>query len=72
MSQKELLGLPINSWADEQAHCYLWTTNTNIKDAFELMEACAKTGTRELIVPAIPSVEDVRWIGAECLNHLLD
>jgi hypothetical protein len=32
----------------------------------------AKTGTRELIVPAIPSVEDVRWIGAECLNHLLD
>jgi N6-adenosine-specific RNA methylase IME4 len=39
MSQRELLGLPINSWADEQAHCYLWTTNTNIKDAFELMEA---------------------------------
>jgi hypothetical protein len=39
MSQKELLALPVSSWANKQAHCYLWTTNTNIKDAFELLEA---------------------------------
>ena len=39
MSQKELLALPVNSWADEQAHLYLWSTNTNLPDAFELMEA---------------------------------
>ena len=30
MSQKELLALPVNSWADEQAHLYLWSTNTNL------------------------------------------
>jgi hypothetical protein len=39
MSQKELLALPVNSRADEQAHLYLWSTNTNLPDAFELMEA---------------------------------
>jgi N6-adenosine-specific RNA methylase IME4 len=39
MSQKELLALPVGSWAAEMAHLYLWTTNTNVKDAFELMEA---------------------------------
>ena len=39
MSQKELLALPVASWADERAHLYLWSTNTNLPDAFELMEA---------------------------------
>jgi N6-adenosine-specific RNA methylase IME4 len=39
VSQKELLAVPVNSWADEQAHLYLWSTNTNLPDAFELMEA---------------------------------
>ena len=39
MSQKELLALPVASWADERAHLYLWSTNANLPDAFELMEA---------------------------------
>lgn len=39
MSQKELLALPVASWAEDRAHLYLWTTNTNLRDAFDLMEA---------------------------------
>jgi N6-adenosine-specific RNA methylase IME4 len=39
MSQKELLALPVRSWADDPAHLYLWTTNADLPDAFELMEA---------------------------------
>lgn len=39
MTQKELLKLPVASWADDEAHLYLWTTNTNVGDALELMEA---------------------------------
>jgi N6-adenosine-specific RNA methylase IME4 len=39
MSLKELLALPVASWADEQAHVYLWSTNLNLPDAFELLEA---------------------------------
>jgi N6-adenosine-specific RNA methylase IME4/ParB-like chromosome segregation protein Spo0J len=38
-SQKELLALPVASWADDQAHLYLWSTNLNLPDAFELMDA---------------------------------
>jgi len=39
MSQKELLALPVATWADERAHLYLWSTNANLPDAFQLMEA---------------------------------
>ncbi len=38
MTQKELLALPVASWADERAHLYLWSTIANLPDAFELME----------------------------------
>jgi N6-adenosine-specific RNA methylase IME4 len=38
MSQKELLALRVGSWAEEEAHLYLWTTNGDLPDAFELME----------------------------------
>jgi len=38
MSQKELLALPVGSWAEEEAHLYLWSTNADLPDAFELME----------------------------------
>jgi hypothetical protein len=39
MSQKELLALPVASWADDPAHLYLWSTNADLRDAFDLMEA---------------------------------
>ena len=39
MSQEELLALPVASWADERAHLYLWSTNFDLPDALELMEA---------------------------------
>jgi hypothetical protein len=39
MTQKELLALPVASWAAGEAHLFLWTTNTNMSDALELMEA---------------------------------
>jgi N6-adenosine-specific RNA methylase IME4 len=38
MTQKELLALPVASWAEDQAHLYLWSTNANLPDAFELMK----------------------------------
>jgi N6-adenosine-specific RNA methylase IME4 len=38
MTQKELLALPVSSWADDPAHLYLWTTNADLPDAFQLME----------------------------------
>jgi hypothetical protein len=38
MTQKELLALPVASWAEDQAHLFLWSTNANLPDAFELME----------------------------------
>jgi N6-adenosine-specific RNA methylase IME4 len=37
MSQKELLALPVGSWAEEEAHLYLWSTKADLPDAFELM-----------------------------------
>ncbi len=39
LSQKELLALPVSSWAEDRAHLYLWSTNANLPDAFQLMEA---------------------------------
>jgi N6-adenosine-specific RNA methylase IME4 len=39
LTQKELLALPVSSWADDPAHLYLWTTNADLPNAFELMEA---------------------------------
>ena len=39
MTQKELLALPVFSWADDPAHLYLWSTNANLRDALELMKA---------------------------------
>jgi N6-adenosine-specific RNA methylase IME4 len=38
MTQKELLALPVSSWADDPAHLYLWTTNADLQDAFQLMK----------------------------------
>jgi MT-A70 len=38
MTQKELLALPVFSWADDPAHLYLWSTNADLRDAFELLE----------------------------------
>jgi N6-adenosine-specific RNA methylase IME4 len=38
MTQIELLALPVRSWADDPAHLYLWTTNADLPDAFELMK----------------------------------
>jgi hypothetical protein len=39
MTQKELLALPVFSWADDPAHLYHWSTNANLRDALELMKA---------------------------------
>jgi N6-adenosine-specific RNA methylase IME4 len=38
MTQEELLALPVSSWADHPAHLYLWSTNADLRDAFELLE----------------------------------
>jgi N6-adenosine-specific RNA methylase IME4 len=37
MSRDELLALPVESWAEENCHLYLWSTNAMLPHAFELM-----------------------------------
>jgi len=39
MSQEQLLALPVESWAEDNCHLYLWTTNSFITCAAELMKA---------------------------------
>ena len=39
MTLEELLALPVKSWAEENCHLYLWTTNAIQPKAFELMKA---------------------------------
>lgn len=36
---EELLELPVESWAEDNAHLYLWVTNAMLRHAFDLMEA---------------------------------
>lgn len=46
MGKKELLGLPVNQWADDQSFLWLWATNSKdrktgepiLKTAFDLMD----------------------------------
>jgi N6-adenosine-specific RNA methylase IME4 len=38
MTQAELLELPVKSWAEENCHLYLWTTNAMFPQANELRE----------------------------------
>lgn len=37
MSQEKLMALPVSKWADAASHLYLWTTNTTLPQALELM-----------------------------------
>jgi ParB/RepB/Spo0J family partition protein len=37
MSRDELLALPVESWAEENCHLYLWSTNAMLPHAFELL-----------------------------------
>lgn len=39
MTQKQLLDLPIQQWADRDCHLYLWATNSTMPQAFELAAA---------------------------------
>jgi N6-adenosine-specific RNA methylase IME4 len=36
--EQRLAVKPVGSWAEEEAHLYLWSTNADLPDAFELME----------------------------------
>ena len=39
MKRDELLALPVASWAEDNAHMYLWATNANLPLAVECMAA---------------------------------
>jgi N6-adenosine-specific RNA methylase IME4 len=39
MSQQELLALPVQQWAEDKCHLYLWTTNAMMQPALELVAA---------------------------------
>jgi N6-adenosine-specific RNA methylase IME4 len=38
MTQEQLLALPVESWAEDDCHLYLWTTNAFMPNAVALME----------------------------------
>jgi N6-adenosine-specific RNA methylase IME4 len=39
MAHEELLALPVESWAEDNCHLYLWTTNAMVPKAVELVTA---------------------------------
>lgn len=39
MSIAELCDLPVEEWAHDEAHLYLWTTNGFLREAFQVMDA---------------------------------
>lgn len=39
MSISELCELPVEEWAHDEAHLYLWTTNGFLREAFDVMDA---------------------------------
>ena len=39
MTQHDLMNLPVGLWAEEKAHLYLWTTNSQIGNALKLAES---------------------------------
>jgi N6-adenosine-specific RNA methylase IME4 len=39
MPRDELLALPVQTWAEDESHLYLWTTNSNLPLAVECMAA---------------------------------
>ena len=38
MTLKEIKNFPIDDYADEQCHMYLWTTNRFLRDAFDVLK----------------------------------
>lgn len=39
MSEAELIGLPVGTWAGDNAHLYLWTTNAHMLEAHQIVKA---------------------------------
>jgi N6-adenosine-specific RNA methylase IME4 len=39
MTVGEIASIPVGEWAENNAHLYLWTTNTHLPYAFEIVEA---------------------------------
>jgi len=39
MAVQDIKRLPVDSWAEEDSHLYLWTTQRYLPDAFEVLEA---------------------------------
>lgn len=39
LSLNEIAAIPIGEWADETAHIYVWTTNSFMREAHDLLEA---------------------------------
>jgi len=62
MSQDEMLNLPIGLWAQDNAHLYLWTTNSFIVEAHQLARAWGFEPKTLLTWIKRRPVND-RWIG---------
>lgn len=62
MTQQELLSLPVGLWADDNAHLYLWTTNSFLVDAHQLVKAWG-FDFKTLITWVKRNPANDRWIG---------
>ena len=64
MTIEELMAMPIQDLAADNAHLHLWTTNAFLFESLKIMEAwgfCVGVGTRIL-------TDDLRWVKAESLS----
>jgi N6-adenosine-specific RNA methylase IME4 len=63
MTQQELLNLPVGLWAADQAHLYLWTTNSFMVEAHGLARAWGFEPKTIITWIKRHRVSDDNWIG---------
>ena len=63
MTPEEIMGLPVSNWAAENAHLYLWTTNSFLIEARKIMAARGFEYKTMLTWIKRRRVIDDNWIG---------
>lgn len=64
MTRREILAFPIDRWAAEDCHLYMWVTNNYLEFAFEVLRAW---GFR--YITAITWMKDRQGLGAVLSGH---
>lgn len=61
IDSERIADLPLGDWADEQAHLYVWTTNSFMRDAYPLIDAWGFVP--KTIITWVKHREDQAWLG---------